>query len=93
MLSRLVVRTVNGKNRREPGYVEHFFDRILQCAQHHLAVGVIETLGRKDKHAQTGAADIIELCKIDYKAALAGFYLSENFLLKGLRGCRIQASR
>ena len=84
---------MNGKNGQKAGEVEHFLDRILERAQHHLAVGAIETLGRKDKHAQTRAADIIELCKIDYKAAVAGFYLSENFLLKGLRGCRIQSSR
>ena len=51
ILDRIVVRAVNGKNRRKPGYVEHFSDWTLKRTEQDLAVRAIESLGRKEKHA------------------------------------------
>jgi hypothetical protein len=51
ILDRIVVGAVNGKNRRKPGYVEHFSDWTLKRTEQDLAVRAIESLGRKEKHA------------------------------------------
>lgn len=51
ILDRIIVGAVNGKNRRKPGYVEHFSDWTLKRTEQNLAVRAIESLGRKEKHA------------------------------------------